>query len=370
MRVLHIISSGGMYGAEAVILNLSQMLQQTGHTSVLGVFANQPDPNLQLHEAAGKNGIESHLLACEGQIDKTMPEKIRRLVQTTKADVVHAHGYKADIYVYLALRGGKTPLISTCHTWYDNSLTLRLYGSADRFILKRYTRVVAVSSEVKDRLLQSGVRPEKVSIIQNGIDRRPFRDAHPSLRHDARFQAATAIVGLVGRLSTEKGVDVFIRSAPMVLAADPGVQFVIVGDGPDIESLKALITELNVAANVTVLGRRDDMPNVYGSLDVMVSASRQEGLPMAILEGMASKRALIATSVGEVPSLILNDVTGMLLPPGDVDLLAQAISALVKDPQRRQRLGEAAERLIEAEFSAERMTMDYLTLYEQAAAIG
>jgi glycosyltransferase involved in cell wall biosynthesis len=370
MRVLHIISSGGMYGAEAVILNLSRRLQQTGHSSVLGVFENQPNPNLQLHKAAGRNGIESHLLACEGQIDKSMPKKIRHLVQITGADVVHAHGYKADIYVYFALQGGKTPLISTCHTWYDNSLTLRLYGAADRFFLRRYTRVVAVSSEVKERLVQSGVRPEKVSIIQNGIDCTPFRDAHPSLRDDVRFRDATAIVGLVGRLSTEKGVDVFIRSAPKILATHPGVRFVIVGDGPDLESLKALITELNVAANVTLLGRRDDMPNVYRSLDVMVSASRQEGLPMAILEGMASKRALIATSVGEVPSLIQDDITGILLPPGDVDLLAHAISALVDDPQRRQRLGQAAERLIEADFSAERMTSDYLIVYEQAAAIG
>ncbi len=370
MRVLHIISSGGMYGAEAVILNLSQRLLQTGHSSVLGIFANQPNPNLQLHDAAQRIGIESHLLACEGQIDKTMPEKIRRLVQTTGVDVVHAHGYKADIYVYFALRGRKTPLISTCHTWYDNSLTLRLYGLADRFFLKRYTGVVAVSSEVKERLLRSGVRRQKVSIIQNGIDRTPFRGAHPSLRDDARFKDATVIVGLVGRLSTEKGVDVFIRSAPKVLAAHPGVQFVIVGDGPDLAPLQTLISELNVEANVTLLGRRDDMPNVYRSLDVMVSASRQEGLPMAILEGMASKRALIATSVGEVPSLIKDEVTGILLPPGDVDLLAQAICALVNDPQRRQLLGEAAERLIEAEFSAERMTSDYLTLYEQAAAIG
>jgi glycosyltransferase involved in cell wall biosynthesis len=370
MKVLHLISSGGMYGAEAVILNLSKRLQQTGHSSVLGVFENQPHPNLQLHEAAQKQGIESHLLTCEGQFDKTMPQKIRRLVQTTGADVVHAHGYKADIYVYFALRGRKTPLISTCHTWYDNGLILRLYGSADRFFLKRYARVVAVSSEVKDRLLQSGVRPEKVSIIQNGIDRAPFRDAHPSLRGDPRFKDATAIVGLVGRLSTEKGVDVFIRSTSKVLAMHPGLQFVIVGDGPDLESLKALITELNVGANVRLLGRRDDMPSVYRSLDVMVSASRQEGLPMAILEGMASNRALIATSVGGVPSLIKDDVTGILLPPGDVDLLAQAISALVENPQRRQRLGEAAERLIEAEFSAERMTSDYLNLYEKAAAIG
>src|SRR5580658_2799333 len=101
MKVLHIISSGGMYGAEAVILNMSRVLNSGPHRSMLGVFSNSSNPNLQLHERAVKEGIESHLIPCDGQIDRTTVAGIRELAARADADIVHAHGFKADIYVYL-----------------------------------------------------------------------------------------------------------------------------------------------------------------------------------------------------------------------------------------------------------------------------
>src|SRR5665213_857796 len=98
MKVLHIISSGGMYGAEAVILNLSRALGEGSHPSALGVFSNSSNPNLQLHEIALQTGLESHIIPCRGQVDAETFAAIRALVAQTGADVVHAHGYKADLY--------------------------------------------------------------------------------------------------------------------------------------------------------------------------------------------------------------------------------------------------------------------------------
>jgi glycosyltransferase involved in cell wall biosynthesis len=169
-------------------------------------------------------------------------------------------------------------------------------------------------------------------------------------------------------LAREKGVDVFLRAIPRVLTEVRGVRFVVVGDGPDREGLEALVDELGIRESVVMLGRRDDMPSVYASLDVMVSSSRQEGLPMAILEGMASGRALVATAVGEVPNVVRDGVTGLLVPAEDEELLAAKIVELLRDSALRERLGTAARRLIEAEFSAERMTEDYLKVYEEAIA--
>jgi glycosyltransferase involved in cell wall biosynthesis len=117
-----------------------------------------------------------------------------------------------------------------------------------------------------------------------------------------------------------------------------------------------------------MLGRRDDMPSVYASFEIMVSASRQEGLPIAILEGMASRRPLIATNVGAVPTVVLDGRTGVLLPPEDVEALASEIVSLLKDSARQKSLGAAARKLVEEEFSAERMAADYLRVYEEAAA--
>jgi glycosyltransferase involved in cell wall biosynthesis len=367
MRVLHIISSSGMYGAEAVILNLSRTLNEGPHHSVLGVFANSSNLNLQLHEAAVAEGIESHVIPCKGQIDRTAIVSIRELVIRTGADVVHAHGFKADVYVFLALRSLEIPYISTCHTWYDNDLFASFYGVIDRFALQKYDKVVAVSEEVRQRLLNAGVREDNIKLVKNGIDVRPFDTAIPSIRGKLGPENAP-LVGLIGRLAWEKGIDIFLHAAARILADFPNTTFVVVGEGPDRSKLEELIDELKIRKNLLMLGYRDDMPSIYASLDVMVSSSRQEGLPMAILEGMASRLPLVAAAVGEVPTVVLDGCTGILVPAGDPSLLAAGITELLLDSAKRTRLGMAARQFIEDEFSAERMTSDYLSLYETIRA--
>lgn len=369
MKVLHLISSGGMYGAESVILNMSRTLNECSHHSVLGVFSNSANPNLQLHESALREGIESYLIPCDGQIDRTVMASIQRLVASTQADVVHAHGYKADVYVYFALRRSRTPFFSTCHNWIKDGPLVSFYGMVDRIVLRNYAGVVAVSAEVRQRLLSAGVKADRIHLIRNGIDLRPFTKAIPSLRKDT-VGGQVLIVGWIGRLSQEKGVDIFLRAAARVLAQCPSVKFVVVGEGPEQASIEALIETLRIGESVSLVGRREDMPSVYASLDVMVSSSRQEGLPMAILEGMASGLPLVATAVGDVPTVVLDGRTGVIVPPEDVDSLASAIVDLLRNANLRDQLGGAAAKLVENEFSADRMTAEYLRMYEEVVAPG
>src|ERR1035437_2213090 len=367
MKILHIISSGGKYGAEAVILNMSRMLNEGPHRSILGVFSNSSNPNLQFHECAKKEGIESYLIPCNGQIDRKAIVRIRELVSRTGADVVHAHGYKADLYAYFAWRASGVPPVSTCHTWYDNDRKAFFYGVLDRLILRGYARVVAVSEDVRQRLLKAGVKSKKISMIRNGIDLRPFDRASAVVKDELAW-GADQVVGMVGRLSVEKGVDIFLHAAARVLAHCPDAKFIVAGDGPDRAELETLIDQLGIRGSVRLLGRCEDMPSLYASLDVMVSASRQEGLPIAILEGMASRLPLIATAVGEVPAVILDGRTGVLVPTEAPELLAAAIIDLLRNPAKQERLGSAARQLVEDEFSAGRMTADYLRVYEEAIA--
>ncbi len=328
MRVLHLISSGGMYGAEAVILNLSEALNGGGHhRSVLGVFAHPGQPAPTVYEIARQKGIEAHLIPCRGQADLSVPRRFRALAEQVGADVIHTHGYKADIYAAAAWRGERPGLVSTCHTWYDNDLALRAYGMIQNVV---------------------GVSP----FVAAGEQRSRKSDAGEGVR-----------IGLVGRLAPEKGVDLFLLAAQQLADRHPAARFLIAGDGPDRAALELQARHLGLAETVMFLGRQDDMPAVYAGMDVLVSSSRQEGLPVALLEGMASGLPVVATRVGAVPEAVVDGSTGILVAPGDATALAAGIDQLVRDAELRARFGRAGQQRIFDEFSAARMTADYLAFY-------
>ena len=369
MRVLHLISSGGMYGAEAVILNLSRELNADERDlSCLGVFAHAGQPVPVLHEEALRSQVRSDLLPCKGQIDPSMLKEIRSAVDRVGAEIVHAHGYKADIYAYLALRGRHRPaLVSTCHTWYDNDLAVRLYGAADRWVLRSFDQVVAVSVEVQKRLLDAGVSGDRIQLIRNGISVAPFGKAMEARAQRAASRAGLR-VGLVGRLAPEKGVDHFLRAVARIADRIPEATFVVAGDGPERGTLDSLLGELGLRWRAELLGPQANMEQLYASLDVLVSASRQEGLPMALLEGMASGLPLVATRVGAVPEVVIDGQTGFLVESGDVESLAEHMERLLRDASLRNTFGAAGQARILDQFSAQRMATDYRSVYRKAVA--
>jgi glycosyltransferase involved in cell wall biosynthesis len=361
MKVLHTISSSGMYGAEGVILNLSQRINSSGHTSLLGIFKHGDRLESPLFEAARAAGIESYLIPCKGPIDFSSVRTLRSLLRRTNADVLHAHGYKADIYSRLAVRHREIPLISTCHNWLDTDAATRLYGYLDRLALRHFTRVVAVSAAVRGRLIDSGVLNERVSIIRNGVE----VDAFSSQERIARGLGPLTI-GFAGRLSIEKGADLFLRIGAAIHERFPTVRFLIVGEGPERGRLDLLIEQLGLREFVSMPGRCDDMPTFYASLNILVSSSRTEGLPMGLLEAMASRVPIVATDVGDVSSLVRDGETGFLVPSGELDRMENGIIKLLQDESLRDRFGAAGHELVAREFSAEAMTKQYLDLYKEA----
>ena len=362
MTVLHLISSGGMYGAEAVILALSHALNHSGDCSVIASLSNASH---QLHDRARAENLNSVLLPCQGQFSPATLRALRDTVTRHGIDLVHAHGYKADIYAWAALRNSRIPLVSTCHTWYDNDLAVRLYGALDRRVLRTYARVVAVSAEVEQRLLQSGVPSGRIRRIRNGIDMAPY-SATAQQRSTADPSHPT--VGLVGRLAREKGVDLFLKAAATVAVHLPDVRFIVVGEGPERGELEQQIQTLGLGNRLQLLGHQTTMPPLYAGMDLLVSASRQEGLPIALLEGMASGLPVVATAVGEVPTLVLPGKTGLLVPPGDVPALATAVTELLLNSGQRLTMGRNAHTLIQDQFSVTRMAAEYQAVYRQAAA--
>jgi len=139
--------------------------------------------------------------------------------------------------------------------------------------------------------------------------------------------------------------------------------FVIVGDGPDLGKLQLMAKELHIEDKVRFTGARYDMANVYASLDVFALASIEEGMPMALLEAMASRLPVAATAVGAVPQIVVPGETGMLVKAGDAAEMAQAIAALLRDPALRERVGANGQRKVHERFSSQVMSQNYYKLY-------
>lgn len=364
MKVLHLISSGGYYGAESMVVGLAAALGKIGCTCRLGVFANAHAYNAEVAAKAALQSVPVTLVLCKGKVDRNAVQTIRKLILDEQVDIVHTHGYKGDIYGWFAARNTQAKLLATCHNWTRATLPLYIYSMLDLLALRQFPRIVAVADNVYRELTRAGARPERTTVVSNGIDVSRFMNVRATLRDE--FQTGDRpLVGFVGRLSQEKAPEQLLRTAPAVLQACPDAMFFFVGEGRELQSLTELAKSLRVEHNVVFTGKRDDMPNVYASLDVMVLPSKTEGLPMTVLEAQAAGRVVVASNVGAVPKAVKHEVTGILVAPGDTPGLQRALIKLLQDPGLRRQMGERGRQHVQEHYSDVAMARTYLELYEQ-----
>ncbi len=365
MTVLQLISSEGLYGAESMLIALSQALIRKGHQVVIGVFQDSRSPHTEVGEFAKKLGLTVKLIPCNGRWDFKTVAEIRNLLETFGVEILHAHGYKADLYGYAASCSYDTVLVSTCHNWPSKRLMMKMYAALDRLVLRAFHRVATPSPLVAGILKRSGIDASKLAWIGNGVDIQRFATALPTLANEsARLRGK--VIGFVGRLVAGKGGEVLLGAAKKVIAVHPAATFVFVGEGPLRSDWEAMATSLGVADNVVFTGARNDMPGVYASFDMLVLPSFEEAMPMCVIEGMAAGKPVIATPVGAIPELVLPGTTGSLVEPGDAYGLATAILKLLANPEKARQLGENAALHVQRNFSADAMAQKYIDLYQQA----
>jgi glycosyltransferase involved in cell wall biosynthesis len=365
MKVLQLISSScGYYGAERVVVTLSRALEEQGVRSVVGTFLNTAKiAHIEVHDHAKAAGLQTELIRCQGRLDRQAVRAIREIIERHEIDVIHCHGIKPLMYAYLAARHLNVSVVSTCHLWFFGSKKEWLISALERCLLRTCDRVVGVADHIMPQLRRFGVRGE---VIHNGIDLTPFANPQAGYRPDPEW-TGRPVIGALGRLTPQKGLHYLLQAAPEVLLENPQTLFVFAGDGPERDSLETEAKQLGIIDSVRFLGVRNDVPKLLSSIDVLAMPSTDEGLPMALLEAMASGRAVVASSVGAIPKVIQNRVNGILLPPGDVPALASALRELVNNREARLELGRSARETIEQRFSAAAMARQYRELYGECS---
>jgi glycosyltransferase involved in cell wall biosynthesis len=289
-----------------------------------------------------------------------------RLVQQFRADgtkVVHTHHLGQLLYGGLAARWAGCRVIHTEHEYY----TLRRPRAQQllRVLTRLADRVTAVAEPVRGFLEDTvGLPASKLITIQNGVEVHRYEAAIPHDREEWDLKNSDVIIGCVGRLSPEKGHAVLLRAFRKVISRHPLARLALIGDGEERERLQHLAAELRIGNLVRFLGLRADVPEVLAACDLFTLPSIQEGFPMVILEALAAGKAVIASEVGAIPDVIRHGATGMLVPPGDADALADALCLLIEDEGARQRLGQSGRELVREAYDFERTVGQYDDLYQ------
>lgn len=362
VKVLQLISSGGYYGAENMLLNLCASQEQSGCENSLLLFYNVHVPNVEFYERARRRGLSVRMVHCNGRADWRAVRQIEEYIQEDGVDLVHTHGYKADLYGYLAAWRCHKPVVATCHNWVGGTAALGIYNHLDRMALKKFNALAAVSDAVAHRLLAFGVPAEKIKTIANGIDVTAFERAQPLPLFKAE---GSTVVGVVARLDLQKGFEYLLRAVRELCKTFPDLKIVIAGEGPDRNKIEEMIQQYGLQSSVVLAGQQSNMPAVYAAMDIFVLPSLNEGLPMTVLEAMAASKPVIATRVGAMGSVIKDGENGLLVNAKDSEGLQNAIASLLNDPQRRRRLGDQAHAWVSQNYTSEAMALKYREMYEE-----
>lgn len=365
--VLHLSGALGFFGAEQVIATLARHADRLQWHPVVACLLDPRCEESDMLRAVRSCGIETAEFHLRGRYDPQGIRELHAFLSQRRVSVLHCHGYKSDGYGLLAACGLPIARICTVHGWTSQTLALRVYEAADKWVfLRGYHRLIAVSGPIKRELLRCGYPASKIAVVPNGVDlsRFPLRQVRSDGPLPIPFDRE--IIGSVGRLSGEKGQAYLLLAAVRILRERPRAILVLVGEGRAESALRAQAAGLGIADRVLFVGLRRDVPQLLPQFDVFVLPSLREGLPMAALEAMAVGVPVVATAVGDVPRLVTAGETGFLVPPADPDALAVAILRTLADPQSSGRRACAARALVERDYSAHAMAARTEAVYLHA----
>jgi L-malate glycosyltransferase len=358
---LHIDTARTWRGGQNQVLLTVNGLRARGDRAALVAH-----PNGELRRRAAE-GLELVPIAPRTEMDLTAAWRLARVLRRLRPDVVHAHDPHGVAMAALARSfvGSEAPFALVAARRVDfhlkgNSFSRWKYRQVDCFI--------AASDAIRNMLLADGVAPDDAVTVHEGIDVDRIAGAPKVNVHGELWLPADApVVGNVAALVPHKGQRHLIDAVPLVLQSVPDARFVIVGDGELRESLERHVHERHLDKHVFLTGFRHDVPGFIKGFDLFVMSSVTEGLGTSLLDAMACGRAIVATTAGGMPEVVVDGETGLLVPPRDDRALADAIIRLLEDAALRDRMGRAGLARVRERFSVERMVDETAGVYARVA---
>jgi glycosyltransferase involved in cell wall biosynthesis len=357
LRVASLIDTAIVSGPGRQLTALASQLGERGVKLRVYMFqraGRSPSPFIAYLERAG---VEHVVLPDNGPLDIALLIRLGRSLRDWNPDIVQTHNYRMTVMAYLLKwTNPPWPWIAFFHGSTNESWKVRLYNRIDAMLLPRADRLVVMSERHKRDFSAAG---DRVRVIHNAILALPSESSPVKL--GAIRRPGVPLIGVIGRLSPEKGVDVLIEAVSLLPARS--VSIVLAGNGPARAALEQQAVALGVRSDIHFLGTVEDVGSLYSQLDLVVLPSRSEGLPNVLLEALSADVPVVATAVGAVPEVLADEAAGRIVAPGDPFSLAEAIRQSLEDGRSasaKRARAAAAER-----FSLEKRVCRHLSIYSE-----
>jgi glycosyltransferase involved in cell wall biosynthesis len=363
LKVLQVIPTLDRSGAEKQMVMLAKGLPRDRFLVEVATLTRLGAFEAELTAA----GVPVTAIGKRLKLDPLALARLVRYLKVGKFDVVQTWIFAANTYGRVAARLAKVPVVVVAEMAVD-----LWKGRSEQWFDRRLAlwcdRLVGNSHAVVDFYRKVGVPDDRLAMIYSGTDdNEPPAIDRVAIRAELGFEAGAPLVLFAGRLAEQKRVDDLLKAVDLLQHVQPDMRTLIVGEGPLRERLEETARAFQLDGRVRFLGHRDDVPRLMAASDVIVLPSSYEGLPNVVLEAMRFRKPVVATSAPGTTEVVVDNETGVLVPVGNVMLLARAIRDLVRDPARASRLGEAGRARVEAHFRADMMVAQFANLYEELA---
>ena len=367
MRIVHLIKTNGIAGAEGHLLILLPGLIARGYDVRVVFIAPSNREGGDFAAALEALGVPVERVPIRGHGTPGLIWTLRGVLRGLRPDIAHIHLFHAEIYGIPAAWLARVPRIFVSRHNEDPRPARQPLKTLYRGLWALTTLGICISAAVRRTVEAEGAPSRKLRVVHYGLPPAASPDraaARAHLLHLTGFPADSVLFGTVSRLIDIKGIDDAIRAVALLQSGPSKTRLIVVGDGPYRATLEDLALAAGVADLVAFIGWQPDALNIMAGLDVLLSPSHREGFGMSVVEAMSQSVPVIAARAGALPEIVADGETGLLVPPKSPDALAAAMRALAADPVRRHQLGEAAVRRVRESFSAETMLAATAALYE------
>jgi glycosyltransferase involved in cell wall biosynthesis len=368
LKIVHLVNTLSAGGAELHLLSLCQHLKQKRIDIAVACLRQHVRGSRSLKPDFEKENINVIDLEANSRYDWRFFRRFAQLLKKESPDILHTHLPRADLAgAFARLLYPNLAWVCSVHDIYSRSWSARWSLPMFSVVWRRATAVVAISHAVQSWLVKEhGVPPEKIVVIHYGIALDWFLRSNGNHTHD-QIAAGCAVVGSIGRLEPRKGHDRLIQAMSAVCKQVPRASLLIAGHDPwgYGKTLQALIEELRLEEQVRLVGFQTGVAAFLNALDVFAFASRSEGFGQVVIEAMAAGKPVVATGIPPLTEIVKDGETGLLVDPDDSRGFASAIVWLLTHPEQAQQMGKRGQERVYSHFSAEKMTNETLSLYEE-----